>query len=164
LLRGDLQKAEEYAGESILQAVSIPYPHYTIMIGLANVEMALARENLDTALSLVDGLLVEVLPLTRSGIPDVLYNKARVLLGLERIEDARQVLMEAKSLAGKTGSNQPLWQILILLAELEDQLGHQKEAVSMRDEARQIINTIADRLQAVKLRQSFLEQAQPRDK
>ncbi len=163
LLDGNLQKAEEYAGNSVLQPVSIPYPHYTIMVSLANVELALARENFEEALSLVDELLAEALTITRAGIPEVLYNKAKALLGLKRVEDAHKILIEAKSLATAMGSNQHLWQILSSLAELENQLGRHQEAESMRAEAREIINTIADRLEGAGLRLSFLEQAKVRE-
>jgi tetratricopeptide (TPR) repeat protein len=164
LLNGDLQRAEGYAGSSVLQPISIPYPHYTIVVSLANVELALARGNFEAALSLVDGLLAEVLPLTRAGIPEVLYDKAKALLGLERIEEAHQILMEARSLAAAMGSNQLLWQILFLLAKVEDQHGRDKDAESMRDEARQIIDTIATHLKETGLSQSFLEQARIRER
>jgi class 3 adenylate cyclase/tetratricopeptide (TPR) repeat protein len=159
LLGGDLHSAEAYAGNSILQAISIPYPHYTIVVGLANVELALARGNFEGALALVEGLLAEVLPLTRAGIPEVLYTKAKALLGLERIEEAHQILIEARSMAAGTGSNQPLWRILTLSAEVEQQLGHDQEAESMRMEARRVVNLIADRLEGIGLRGSFLKQA-----
>ncbi len=149
LLNGDVQKAKEYVGNSVLQPISIPYPHYTIMIGLANVELAIAQKNFEAALSLVDVLFTEVSPLTRAGIPEVLHDKAKALLGLERVEQAHQILMEARSLASGMGSDQHLWQILSLLVEVEDK----------QEEARQIIKRIADRLESAGLRASFLERA-----
>ncbi len=89
----------------------------------------------------------------------MLHDKAKALLGLERVEQAHQILMEARSLASGMGSDQHLWQILSLLAEVEDKLGHKQGAKSMQEEARQIIKRIADRLESAGLRASFLERA-----
>jgi hypothetical protein len=122
LLDGNLVKAEEIAGSSPLTPISVPYPHYTILLGLANVELALGREDFEAALSYADEMIAEISAITRAGIPEVLFNKSRALFGLGHIEECHHTLADARSLAIELGSKQHLWQICTLLAGIEKQL------------------------------------------
>ena len=158
LLRDEIQLAEQIVGNSILQPTSIPYARYTIFICLANIELAVAKKEYETALNLSEELLEETLPLTRVDIPEVLRWKASALLGLGRINEAHQDLTQACSLARDSGSNLHLWSILSDLTEVDSKLGNQKEAEANRAEAREIVRQIAASLREVGLRDSFLNQ------
>jgi tetratricopeptide (TPR) repeat protein len=160
LLAEDPEAAELTAGPDPLESVPIPYPHYTILLGLANVEMALSKSDYASALAFVDAIQAEVPAFYRPGTDEVLYHKAQALFGLGRLAEAREILVKARSSAESLGSNQVLWSILGLLAELEAQAGNAKEAAKLRDQARRIVLAIADRLQASGLREDFLGRPQ----
>jgi len=160
LLQGDLRSAEQTAGGEMLKPISIPYARYTIFLFLANVELAIAKGEYDKALLLVDGLLSEVTPLTRVDVPDVLRWKGIALLGLNRLDEALQVLTEACSLANELGAKLQLWLVLSSLADVNEKLGNNKEVKSNLEEARKIIEQIAESLREVGLAESFLNQPQ----
>jgi len=158
LLMDDIQSAEQTAGNALLQPTSIPYARYTIFVCLANIELALAKNEYEQALSLADELLGEVMPLTRVDIPEVLRWKGNALSGLNRFDEARRVLTQGCALARKTDSKLQLWVILVDLAKAQARLGDQIEAEINLKEARRVVAQIADSLREVGLRDSFLKQ------
>jgi class 3 adenylate cyclase/tetratricopeptide (TPR) repeat protein len=158
LLQGDIQSAQQTAGDVLLEPISIPYARYTIFLCLANVELAFAKGEYSKALSFVEDLLNEVFPLTRVDIPDVLRWKGKALGGLGRINESIQVLTEALSLAEESGSNLHLWPILADLADVNSKLGNHKDAEAHRETARGIVEQIAESLREIGLRDSFLNQ------
>jgi ATP/maltotriose-dependent transcriptional regulator MalT len=160
LLRGDLESAQRVAGPKPLEPITIPYSRYTISVCLANVELALAQKEYERALTLAEALLAKVSGLTKVDIPDVMRRKADALIGLDRLDEARQVLTQACSLAEEMGSKHHLWSILASLADIGSSLGKQdEEAGWCRKKARQIVEAIAEELDEVGLRESFLNQA-----
>ncbi len=158
LLEGDLHSAKQTAGSKFIQPTSIPYARYTIFVCLANIELAVAKEEYNRALSLIEELLDEVTPLTRVDVPDVLRWKGLALIGLNRLDEALHVLTQACSLARETDSNTHLWAILSNLAEVQSKLGNQEEAKNSLVEARKIVEQVAESLREVGLRDSFLNQ------
>jgi len=158
LLHGDIKSAEKTAGDNLLKPISIPYARYTIFLCLANIELAVAKKRYDKALTLIEELLEEVVPLTRVDIPDVLRWKGLALLGLNRLDDALQALTEAWSLAKETDSNLHLLPISISLAEVYSKLGREKEAEGGLAEGRKIARQMAESLHEVGLADSFLNQ------
>jgi len=158
LFQGDVQSAGQTAGETLLEPISIPYARYTIFLFLANIELAVSKGDYQQALALADNLLKEVFPLTRVDIPDVLRWKGKALHGLERLDEAYQVLTEACSLAEASGCNLHLWPALAELADVNSKLGNQKEAKANRAAACRIAEQIAESLQEVGLSESFLNQ------
>jgi len=159
LLRGDIDSAEQTAGNTLLQPISIPYARYTIFVVLANIELAAARGEHGRALTLSEELLHEVSPLVRVDIPELLRWKGNALFALGRPDEAHQVLTEAFALADTSGSILHLWPILTGLATVNSKLGNHNEAKANREKARQIVAMIAEGLEEVGLRKSFLEQA-----
>ncbi len=103
LLRGDLESAERAAGPAPLEPITIPYARYTIIVCLANVELALAQKDYTRALALAEDLLMQVSPLTRVDIPIVMQRKADALIGLGQLDEAHRVLTQACSLAEEIG-------------------------------------------------------------
>jgi len=160
LLKGETEIAKEFAGSALLEPVSIPYARYTVMVCMANVELGLAQEDYVGALSLVEDLLAHVTPLTRVDIPEVMCRKADILIGLERLEEAHQILTLAWSAAQRLGSKHNLWLILSDLMRVNATLGNHKEAEANRQEAQMIVEQIAESLREVGLRDSFLNQPQ----
>ena len=158
LLQGDFQSAQLTAGDTLFEPISIPYARYTIFLCLANIELAIARGDNKLGLDLIEDLLNEVFPLTHVDIPDVLRWKAEALHGLGRINEAHQVLTEARSLAGETGSNLHLWPVLVSLSEVNLKLGNDPEAQANREQARGLAGRIAESLREVGLSESFLNQ------
>ena len=159
LLYDDVESAENIVGNTLLQPTSIPYARYTIFVCLANIELAVKKNEFSNALSLVDTLLDEVMPLTRVDVPEVFHWKGNALFGLGRVDEALQSLTHAHSLAEQSGSNLYLWLILTDLARVQLELGHQEQAEDSLKEARKIVRQIAESLHEVGLTESFLNQA-----
>jgi hypothetical protein len=88
----------------------------------------------------------------------VLRWKGLALIGLNRLDEALRVLTEAGSRAKESDSNLYLWLILATLAEANTKLGKDQEAGSNLDEARKIVEQIAESLREMGLRDSFLNQ------
>ena len=162
LLQGDVQSAQLLAGDHVLEPISIPYARYTIFLSLANIELAIARGDYTSALSLVENLLHEVVPLTRVDIPEVLRWKAKALLGLGRIDESHSILTEARSLADESGCNLHLVSVLADLAGVNAELGQHQEAELHRQQARTLVQQMAESLREVGLRDSFLNQPRVR--
>jgi tetratricopeptide (TPR) repeat protein len=158
LLNGNVQSAEKIVGPLPLRPIPIPYSRYTILICLANAELALAQNDPVRALALVEDLLVQVAPLTRVDIPEVMCRRADILIELERLEEAHQILTEARLAAERLGSKHDLLQILSSLTRVNSKLGNQKEAEGNRGAARAIIQHVAESLHEIGLGESFLNQ------
>jgi len=162
LLRGDIESAAKTMGPEMLQPTSIPYARYTIFVCLANIELAAAIKDFAKTLTLADELLDETMPLTRVDIPAVLRWKGIALAGLGRLDEAQQVLTRACSLARETDSNLHLWMILADLAAVRTRRGDEIGAKESLEEARMIVERIAESLQELGLRNSFMNRPQVR--
>jgi len=163
LLQGDLKSAEKTAGTDLLKPISIPYARYTIFLCLANIELAVAKGRYAQALSLIEELLEEVVPLTRVDIPDVLRWKGEALLGLHRLDESHQTLTEAWSLAQEPGAALHLLPLSISLAKVNSKLRREKEAEDSRAQGRKIAAQMAESLREVGLAETFLDQSRVRD-
>lgn len=156
LVKGDLKQAEGLAGPKKIEPISIPYARYTILVELANVELALAQKDFAKALAIVDDIRSEIPSTIRTDISEVLWHKAKALLGLGQVEQARPVLIEAQALAEALGSRMSLWRIYSMLNEIDSQAGRQKEAALFREKAKLNVSYIADHLQVPGLKEYFL--------
>lgn len=158
LLHGDVESAVKFAGNALFEPISIPYARYTIFLCLANIELAVSRGDHALGLCLADELLSETTPLTRVDIPEVLRWKGNALIGLGQFDEAHQVLMEACVRAEGLNAKPQLWSILASLSITNTQLGRDEEAEKNQKEARALMQQIAESLQEVGLRESFLNQ------
>lgn len=156
LLDHDIKAADQTAGQTPIQPITIPYARYTIMVEMANVELALAKKEYAKALSTMDGLLAQIPAAIRPDIAEVVWRRGEALLGLGEVGQAYEALLEARSRAEALGSRQILWHILALLAETESQRGNIEQAEALREQAKQAILFIAERLQAVGMKEAFL--------
>ena len=128
------------------------------MIGLTKIELELAKNNLPKALSLSDDLLKDISHLGWINNPEILNRKADALIGLGRLDEAHQTLIEACSLAEKLDARHHLWSILSSLSNVSAQLGKHKEADIYRRQAREIVEFIAERLAKIDLKDAFMKQ------
>ncbi len=158
LLMNDVGSAEQIVGNTWLQPTSIPYARYTIFVCLANIELAMAKNDFEKALSLADALLDEVAPLTRVDIPEVMRWKGNALFALGRFDETLQILGEACFRAKQTASKLHLWVILADLAKVQSELGDQEQADQSLSESRNVAREIAESLGEVGLIKSFLNQ------
>jgi hypothetical protein len=138
-------------------------PFMWIQVGLAAGEFAYCQHDFDRAIALMEQLYTDQ---RETGIsylrPDVLHLKGRALLeqGPTRAEEARATLVQARAEAEVLGSRRSLWPILITLAEIEQQSGHPAEAEALQQQARQIVEYIANHIETPELRTSFLNSPQ----
>jgi class 3 adenylate cyclase/tetratricopeptide (TPR) repeat protein len=162
LLQGNVRAAEQFAGNTLFEPISIPYARYIIFLCLANIELAISKGDHQLGLSLIKDLLNEVSPLTRVDIPDVLRWKGKALFAHGNLEEAHRTLTLARSLAEGLGAKPQLWPILESLETVNAKLGNVKEAGENRREAHRIIEQIAESLQEIRFSQSFLKQPRVR--
>jgi hypothetical protein len=88
-------------------------------------------------------------------LAQALYLQARILIALDRLEDAHAVLTETRQLSERISTRFTLWQSLAALSRLEAQRGQHAEAQALRRQAREVVTFIAHHTPA-ELRASFL--------
>ena len=102
ILMGNLDAAEKIVNTETLNPIlSVVHSHYLAMITLATIELELARNDFQKALSLSDQLLEEISLFGWIHNPEIMNRKADALIGLGRFNEALQILTEARSLAEK---------------------------------------------------------------
>jgi hypothetical protein len=150
------QKANEIsqAGFDLARPLTAGVAFAPITIRLANIGVALARDDFSTALRDVDELLDYLefvqMPVYR---PEALYVKGRILREEGRPAEARQIWQQARTESEVMGERRMRWQILAGLAEVaEDEM----EAAELRSSARDIVTYIADNAGRPEYRGSFL--------
>jgi tetratricopeptide (TPR) repeat protein len=131
---------------------------YLAIVKLSMIELELARNNFQTALSLTDNLLEEIAPLGWINNPEILYRKADALIGLDKLDEELQTLTEACSLAEKLDAKHHLWTILASLANVSAKLGNQQQADDYRKQAREVVDFIAEGLARIDLKELFMQQ------
>ena len=136
---------------------------YLIVPVIIKGEMALANQEYDRLLTHIDRM-VSLMRARRSRIylADALRLKGQALLGLGRPDEARKVLNEARAEAEAQGSRRAQWPILAALSRLEDQAGNTTEAQTLRQQAHEIIEYMADYTGTPEPRTSFLNTPQVR--
>ncbi len=89
-------------------------------------------------------------------LPEALWLQGKALLALNKPEEARPVFLEARAAAEETGARRVLWRILGALWELETAVHRLTAANEYRQQAQEIITTIANHAGSDELRASFL--------
>jgi tetratricopeptide (TPR) repeat protein len=121
----------------------------------ARLELALGRP--ENARQALEQFIQRYRPtIVRIEMTETLYLYGRVLQALDETMKAREVLLEAHTLAAKMEMRWDHWQILAALAEIDERLGDQDKADSWRAQAQEIVNNIADHIGHEDLRLSFL--------
>ena len=159
IMAGNLDTAEKIASSEELNPVlAVVRSRYLALIRLAIIELELAKNDFQSALSDSDNLLTEISPLGWIYKPEILHRRADALIGLGRLDEALQDLTKACSLAEKLDAKHHLWTILSSLADVSAQLGKQEESDVYRIRARAVVSFIAERLKKIDLKDTFLDQ------
>jgi len=125
---------------------------------LAQAELALARGDYARAASVTDDLSAYLRSIGAGAfLPDALCLKGKALLAQDRVDDAHTALVEARAASEAIGSRRTQWPILAALSEVEARRGNQAEAQALRQQARAIVEFIADHAGSPELRASFLD-------
>ena len=124
------------------------------MLRLAKCKLALAQKNFTEGLGIADSA-VELARRNGLGhyLSEALLLKGRSHYLLGDLTQASSALEQARTAAKTVGSRRFLWQILALLAEIEND---QDKAAALRAEARENVDTIASHISGEALRDSFL--------
>jgi len=159
IMMGNVDAAEEIVNtETLIPILSVVHSHYLAMITLATVELELARNNFQKALSLSDQLLEEISQFGWIHNPEIMNRKAEALIGLGRLDDALQTLTVARTFAEKLDAKHHLWTILSNLSNVSSQLDQQSESDIYREQAQEIVKFIAERLAKIDLKDAFMKQ------
>jgi predicted ATPase len=158
LMKNDVAAAEQALAE--LQPL-IGSNNFTLAIvwrGLAEAELARKNQDYDRALQVANQLSDQLIQLKiKAFLPFIWHTRATILFARGDSEEARLALVEARDLAQAQTSRYILLLILNTLSWLEGRRGNATEARRLGQEAREIIQFIANHAPP-SLRQRFLEQ------
>ena len=155
---GQVEKAKE-----LLEKIETDFDAKSYLIPFAPLlpqiwaELALATGALDEALAEVDDFLdgvrqTEVLRY----LPEKLLLKGRILRKANRPEEAYATWKEAHALATEQNTRPHLWRICCHLAAMEAERGNLTQVQVLKEQARPVIDYIADHAGRDDLRASFL--------
>jgi tetratricopeptide (TPR) repeat protein len=150
LLAGDLAEAENAVDQGKKDPNVVPDSINYVSVPLAEGEIALRQGDYERILAVTDDLRQFG---ARTYIPQALYLQAQALLALGQDDAARDVLQEACVEAEAIGSRRTLWSILFALSQPHTD---PSEAERLRQQAQEIIQSIADHIGNPELRASFL--------
>ena len=171
LLKGDWAEAQARINEAYGELGSTEAALDSGRMGLLLIfnvlirgEVALANKESDEVVRLANRTITSMHERgIRIFLSDTLRLKGQALLGLGHTSEAREALAEARAEAEALGSRRSLWPILSVLSRLEDQHGNHAEAETLRQQAKEIIEYIADHTGTTELRASFLNVPQVRE-
>ncbi len=119
-------------------------------------EMALAKKDFTRAVSVADELIAKIRKHDfRIFLPEALFLKGIALVSQNKMDEASENFSLARAEAEALDSRRTLWPILVAQSELESQRGNQSQAHALRDQAREIVEYIAEH-SPPDLRVSFL--------
>jgi tetratricopeptide (TPR) repeat protein/DNA-binding CsgD family transcriptional regulator len=159
IIQKDLSRAE-----TVLDGfISADTPARTQMERLcwsARAELALARGEPETALSIIDHLIASDPNVTPGiAIPRLWLLRGEALLTLKRLAEAESVLQAAQIAASGQIARGWLWRIHMALGKVYQMGSKRVEADAQYKTARSIVNELAVTMQDQALRDNFMEQA-----
>ena len=164
LLTGDTAGAEQAMEEAYKEqslesqdSESGFFGIFSIFYALIGSEIALNREDYKRALTITDQTLARMKETgMRSLVADVLHVKARALLKTGRTDEGREALEEAAALARDIGARRSLWPVLDSLRRIELEADNAAASETLRQEAKEVVEYIAEHADRPSLRSSFL--------
>ena len=128
-------------------------PLFFIYVLLVDIEVTLMQGDYKQTINLANNFLTKLRQFgLQAHIPDALYFQGQAFLALGQKVAAYDCLQEARNVAEATDARWILWQILTVLAQLEDDT---TQAEYLHQQAHNIIYYVADHT-PLKLRDSFL--------
>lgn len=148
------------AADTIAEAQGGPYRAswvlFRLPVHIADIEYMIQRGERRRATAAADDLIRRLRKHgIRSQIPEALYLKGKALQELGQRKAAREYFLEARVEGSRIGAQRVLWRILHALSLLEDD---SSAAGRLREEARDVIDQIVERIDHDSLRDSFLNQ------
>jgi tetratricopeptide (TPR) repeat protein len=165
LLAGELNEAEAAAGDTEFERLPEPLRSTeSFHMALVRGRIAEARGDHAGAVEIADTILER---LRRSEIrpfvADALLLKGRSLAMTGNTDEAERALAEARSEAESLEHHLVLWEILAALSQIAAGRGDAERATELRSEARRIVEHIAEGLDDVELRATFLDRSGLKD-
>ena len=120
-------------------------------------ELALVRGEADRALAIAEKLIESAPGDLQQPIPHLLVIKGEALIALKRLKEAAEALENAKLGAELRQAPSILWRILRSLGQVYKLLKREDEAQHEWQEAREIINKLADTIDENALREHFVQ-------
>jgi tetratricopeptide (TPR) repeat protein len=161
LLAGELDEAEAAAGASEFERLPEPLrSSESFHLALVRGRIAAARGEHARAVEIADTVLERLRSWEiRSFVAEALLLKGRSLAASGDVDEAERALAEARSEAERLEHRLVLWEILAQLSQIEASRGNAEHAAELRSEARGIVEHVADGLEDVELRASFLDRS-----
>jgi adenylate cyclase len=110
------------------------------------------QKALETAVALIEQLKQFGM---RSRLPEALYLKGKVLLGMKQEDAARKCFLESRTIAEELGERRILWRVFYALSRLESD---NAKAETYQQEARRVIDFIVSHIEQEDFKKSFLNQ------
>ncbi|MGB3715892.1 MAG: BREX system ATP-binding domain-containing protein [Candidatus Promineifilaceae bacterium] len=157
----DLEKAQDIFEEYALAAQPSDLSTLNLWSFLAQAELLYAQQEYEELVALLDGSIARMEEVKLAWFKgDLLLLQTRALLALEPPQTDRvlKVLAKAMEFTQESGIKRVAWKVMLLLSELVDE----DKALVLRNQAREIIDWIADGIEDSDLRQSFLSKSQVR--
>jgi DNA-binding SARP family transcriptional activator len=122
------------------------WSHYIVWIAITDAYLQLAQGNTKRAFKRLDERVQSYRQAGfRFNLAEEYWLRGKAYLALGEVEKAKKILLEAKAVAEEKEERLFLWQILATLSKIERMSGDKVEAARLLDQAREIINYIADR-------------------
>ncbi len=159
LMRGDLPAARAALAQIQVGASSEDLSTYGPMyLALCNAQFALAEKRFEDALTAARPMVEQMRALgVYYFLPELVWSLAQAHLGLREWDAAEKFLREAEALARHMRARFVLWEILAAMSEMETRRGDLERANVLKNEAREIIEWLADAAPE-ELRETFLAQ------
>ena len=143
-----------------LYAPDQTWSHNIVWIAITDAYLQLALGRPERAFTRFDELMQSYRQAGFSfNLAEELWLRGRVRIALDEVEAAKEILLEAKTLAEEKEDHIFLWRILATLGDLEEMRENAAEAEKFRKKACEIIQYIADRAgDEEDLRATFLAQ------
>jgi len=165
ILEGDLDEAEKTIQAGYLGVNRENYTTFSaVVLPMAESELARARGDYAQAVKVMGELIAGLRRKNfRPYLAEALYLKSEALLAQDRLEEAYQVLVEARTAATVLDERWNTWRILLSLSKLEAKRGHPAEAQALQRQAREIVVYLAEHIREPELRASFLDQLEVKE-
>jgi DNA-binding SARP family transcriptional activator len=157
LIQGDLPAAQTTIQKSQMAGDTVGIAHASLITPLVRCELALAQADYEQAMKHTDKFIAILEhSRVRIGLADAYFHKGQALLAQGNVEAARQALTQARPEAEELGARRIGWQILATLAEVEERLGNEQAALSLRQEGRITLEYIIEHIPESEGQASFV--------